>query len=29
MMARTKKGRRSYSAGEWGRNRVFPALLTR
>ena len=26
MMARTKKGRRSYSAGEWGRNRVrvFP-----
>ena len=22
MMARTKKGRRSYSAGEWGRNRV-------
>ena len=26
MMARTKRGRRSYSAGEWGRNRVrvFP-----
>ena len=26
MMARTRKGRRSYSAGEWGRNRVrvFP-----
>ena len=25
-MARTKRGRRSYSAGEWGRNRVrvFP-----
>ena len=26
MMARTKRSRRSYSAGEWGRNRVrvFP-----
>ena len=26
MMARTKRDRRSYSAGEWGRNRVrvFP-----
>ena len=26
MMARTKRGRRGYSAGEWGRNRVrvFP-----
>ena len=22
MMARTRRGRRSYSAGEWGRNRV-------
>ena len=22
MMARTKRGWRSYSAGEWGRNRV-------
>ena len=22
-MARTKRGRRSYSAGEWGRNRVL------
>ena len=22
MMARTKRDRRSYSAGEWGRNRV-------
>ena len=31
MMARTKRSRRSYGAGEWGRNRVrvFPALLTR
>ena len=31
MMARTKRSRRSYSAGEWGRNRVrvFPALLTK
>ena len=29
-MARTKPIRRSYGAGEWGRNRVrvFPALLT-
>ena len=23
-MARTRRSRRSYSAGEWGRNRVFP-----
>ena len=31
MMARTKPIRRSYGAGEWGRNRVrvFPDLLTR
>ena len=31
MMARTKRSRRSYGAGEWHRNRVriFPALLTR
>ena len=30
MMARTKRGRRSYSAGEWGRNRVrvFPDRKT-
>ena len=30
-MARTKRVRGSYSAGEWGRNRVrvFPELLTR
>ena len=30
MMARTKRDRRSYSAGEWGRNRVrvFAVLLT-
>ena len=31
MMACTKRSRRSYGAGEWGRNRVrvfFPALLT-
>ena len=31
MMARTKRSRRSYGAGEWGRNRVrvFPALWTK
>ena len=31
MMARTKRSRHSYGAGEWGRNRVrvFPALSTR